>query len=94
MSFLRHAQIYHPMYIAVHHRERACPPRSRRHRLMSLRPAIPWQVALLQRLPPLRRPSSMVISPSVVVNKKLATTSAGGLLMMLSCAPKKWPVLG
>ena len=43
--------------------------------LMSLQPAIPWQVALLQCPPPLHRLDSMFHSPAETVNHHL--TSGG-----------------
>jgi len=39
--------------------------------LMSLRPAIPWQVALLQSLPPLHRPVSIFDLQYLSVNRFL-----------------------
>jgi hypothetical protein len=70
MSFLRHKQIYHPI-AGLYRRKRALQLRFRRPRLMSLRPAIPWRVALLQSPPPLHQPSFILMRCLAVVNKSL-----------------------
>lgn len=70
MSFSRHRQIYHPI-VVLYRRKRALRLRFRRHRLMSLQPAIPWWVALLQSPPPLRQSSFILMRWLAVVNKRL-----------------------
>ena len=82
MSFLRHRQIYHPI-AGLYRRKQALPLRSRRHRLMSLRPAIPWWVALLQSSPPV----TYTDAAAAGCQQKLAGRSVGELLMMLSGVP-------
>ena len=56
MSFLRHGQIYHP----INEAGRSHVPARPSHRLMSLQPGIPRQVALPQSPPPLARLKSML----------------------------------
>ena len=69
MSFLRHQQIYHPMDLATGAAAlRAAPGLIVS---MSLRPAIPWRVALLQCSPPLHRLLSMLKEVAVGVNHHL-----------------------
>ena len=61
MSFLRHAEIYHPMwcfvFVVVRGDRNAVAP----HLIvwMSFRLAIPWTVALQQSRPPLHQPVSV-----------------------------------
>lgn len=64
MSFLRHPQIYRPILPAAALARR--PGRSIVS--MSLRPAIPWRVALLQCSPPLRQSPAMVNRVAETVN--------------------------
>jgi hypothetical protein len=51
---------------------------------MSLGSAIPWQVALQQRLPPLHRPESRLQPPAEIVNHHLAGAGA--------FRPAKWGI--
>ena len=74
MSFLRHGQIYRSDLV-FHPGEDLSGLRPGIIVSMSLRPAIPRPVALLQSLPPLHRPVSVFHSPAKSVNHHL--TRAG-----------------
>ena len=69
MSFLRHEQIYQSDVFCSGGRGEAddgfAPSLIV---LMSLRPDIPWRVALQQSPPPLHRPESMLYPPAETVN--------------------------
>jgi hypothetical protein len=69
MSFLRHGQIYQPMSLAKEWRQSIFGSASTPIGSMSLRLAIPRQVALLQSLPPLHQPASFSSSPLEHVNR-------------------------
>jgi hypothetical protein len=73
MSFLRHRQIYQSDVFSVRAQgEDLCGFAPRRLIvLMSLRPAIPWRVALLHCPPPLHRPESILNLPAETVNHHL-----------------------
>jgi hypothetical protein len=72
MSFLRHGQIYHPIGSGPECGAEHCAlPRTDHIVLMSLRPAIPRQVALQQSLPPLHRPVSILRRLAFSVNHHL-----------------------
>ena len=75
MSFLRHQQIYQsdPGIKTRGDAESGSAPRP--IVLMSLRPAIPWQVGLHQSPPPLYQPIPMLNPPAETVNHHL--TGAG-----------------
>src|SRR6476646_6376176 len=83
MSFLRHEQIYQSDAFSVHAQGEAlysfAPSLIV---LMSLRPAIPWRVALQHCPPPLHRPESILNPPAETVNHHLLRAgefSAGDL---------------
>ena len=59
MSFFRHREIY-PSDVGFNVEGSRPEPASRTIVLMSLRPAIPRQVALQQSPPPLRRPETIL----------------------------------
>ena len=69
MSFLRHRQIYQPMSLAKAWRRNRPGSVSTPIGSMSLQLAIPWQVALLQSLPPLHQPTSFSRQPAETVNR-------------------------
>jgi hypothetical protein len=73
MSFLRHEQIYQSDVLFVCAQGEAFTGFAPKRLivLMSLRPAIPWRVALQQSLPPLYRPESMLNRPAETVNHHL-----------------------
>jgi hypothetical protein len=73
MSFLRHGQIYQSDVLLVRAPgEASCDSAPKcLIVLMSLRPAIPWRVALLHCPPPLHRPESIVNPPVGTVNHHL-----------------------
>lgn len=73
MSFLRHRQIYQSDVFSVRAQgEDLCGFAPRRLIvLMSLRPDIPWRVALLHCPPPLHRPESILNLPAETVNHHL-----------------------
>lgn len=59
MSFLRHGESIDPMNVLFHW-EQASGPLPVLIGLDEFQPAIPWQVALQQSLPPLRRPRTIL----------------------------------
>jgi len=69
VSFLRHRQIYQPMSLAKAWRRNRPGSVSTPIGSMSLQLAIPWQVALLQSLPPLHQPTSFSFSRLETVNR-------------------------
>jgi len=69
VSFLRHRQIYQPMSLAKAWRRNRPGSVSTPIGSMSLQLAIPWQVALLQSLPPLHQPTSFSRQPAETVNR-------------------------
>jgi len=73
MSFLRHEQIYQSDVLFVCAQGEAFTGFAPKRLIvwMSLRPAIPWRVALQQSLPPLYRPESMLNRPAETVNHHL-----------------------
>ena len=73
MSFQRHAQIYQSdVFLVRAQGEASCGFAPKRLIvLMSLRPAIPWRVALQHCPPPLYRPKSILNPPAETVNHHL-----------------------
>lgn len=59
MSFLRHGESFDPMNVLFHW-EQALGSLPVLFGLDEFQPAIPWQVALQQSLPPLRRPRTIL----------------------------------
>ena len=75
MSFLRHKQIYQSDLLVKSRGDAESGSAPCPIVLMSLRPAIPWQVGLHQSLPPLYQPISMLNPSAETVNHHL--TGAG-----------------
>ena len=68
MSFLRHRQIYQSDVLTEAQGEAVSGSAPSPIVLMSLRPAIPWQVGLHQSPPPLHQPVSILNPPAETVN--------------------------
>jgi hypothetical protein len=95
MSFLRHGQIYQSDgFLVCAQGEASCGFAPKRPIvLMSLRPAIPWRVALLHCPPPLHRPESIVNQTAETINHHLpgagefSTGDLGNFQPALTSAP-------
>ena len=80
MSFLRHGESFDPMNVLFHW-EQAFGSLPVLFGLDEFQPAIPWQVALQQSLPPLRRPRTILQNKTSPYND----LSANGNTPLTSC---------
>jgi hypothetical protein len=68
MSFLRHSDLSSGGGFEAGLGAKQVPPPPPSHRLDESQPVIPWQVALLQGLPPLHQPVSSSLQSAATVN--------------------------